>query len=224
MATWVWWEASSHCHQSRWHLWRFIISPYCCAAHTRGFFKWWKNEMFLSFCFLLSASPPCSSTHAKSQWHWLSYTAVLHSCAQFSWPHGYMILPSTVLPAHWFCLSGSGCLLIIQKAGGNVTSGVGSFSANLRIRTGFSGSISLVFLYLSLLYSESAGTENIPFLDLDSFKQQWKPCDSTFKGKVDLHLDPKVRQGIGYRKNYVCSIIEMFGKVMYLQRYIKQGF
>lgn len=49
----------------------FTTSPFCCSVHIRGFFKRWKNQMFLSFCFLLSSSPPCSSTHAKSQWHWL---------------------------------------------------------------------------------------------------------------------------------------------------------
>lgn len=71
MATSAWGEASSRCHQSRWHLWRFTTSPYCCSFYTRGFLKWQKNQRFLSFCFLLSASPPCSSTHSKSQWHWL---------------------------------------------------------------------------------------------------------------------------------------------------------
>lgn len=169
----MWWEASSHCHQSRWHLWRFVIRPYCCSAHTRGFFKWWKNQMFLSFSFLLSASPLCSSTHAKSQWHWLFlYCCVAFLCTALlaSWLHAS---PHHSPSSYWFCLSGSGCSLIIQKDGGNVTSGVGSFPANLRIRTGFSGSIGLVFLYLSIFALQwICWYWEYPILDLDSFKQR----------------------------------------------------
>lgn len=132
------------------------------TAHTKGFFKWWKHQVFLSFCFLLSASPPCSSIHAKPQWLWLFLCCCIAFLCTAPLPHGYVLLPITVLPDHGFCFCGSGCLLVLQKAGGNVTGGVGIFSANLRIRTGFSGSIGLVFPYLSLLHCESAGTEN-PF-------------------------------------------------------------
>lgn len=165
MATLAWGEASSHCHQRR-----FTTSPYCSSIHTRGFFKWRKNQMFLSVCFLLFSLPVPSALQPMQSYNdtGFSYAAVLHSYAELFWSHGYMLLPSTVFPAHGFCFCGSGCSLILQKAGGNVTSGVGSFSANLRIRIGFSGSIGLVFPYLSLLHSESAGTESIPFLDLAS--------------------------------------------------------
>lgn len=96
-----------------------------------------------------------------------SCAAVLHSYAQFSWPHGYVFLSSTILPAREFSFCVSECSLILQKAGGNVTSCFGIFSANLKIRTGFSGRTGFVFPYLSLLHSESAGTEN-------SFFRFWK--------------------------------------------------
>lgn len=89
----------------------------------------WMRQPSLSPLF----SPLVLSTRQHSQSHdgWLFLCCSVTSIGIAILASGLKgsLLPSTVLSAHGFCFCGSRCSLILQKAGGNVTSDVGNLSA-----------------------------------------------------------------------------------------------